>query len=172
MSEGVCDSEYRDPQDRLWRCILDKGHPGKCNASQSLTGVSWQRTCPSQFKVTPRGSYKLCSLAEGHTDLHKSLDGTLWTAAQAMPDADVDNINHPKHYNSHPSGIECIVIAEHHNFNIGNVLKYLWRAGLKSVPVSAHAAAGTTPIDKVAEVTDLKKARWYLDREIQRLENP
>ena len=42
-----------------------------------------------------------------------------------------DSVNHPAHYNSHPSGIECIEIARHHNFNIGNSIKYLWRAGLK-----------------------------------------
>ena len=39
-----------------------------------------------------------------------------------------DSVNHPAHYNSHPSGIECIEIARHHNFNIGNTIKYLWRA--------------------------------------------
>jgi hypothetical protein len=36
-----------------------------------------------------------------------------------------DNINHPSHYTSHPSGIECIDIAEHHDFCIGNAIKYL-----------------------------------------------
>lgn len=60
-----------------------------------------------------------------------------------------DNIDHPKHYISHPSGIECITIAEHFGFNLGNAIKYIWRAGQK---------------DDVLE--DLKKARWYLDREI------
>lgn len=64
-----------------------------------------------------------------------------------------DNINHPKHYTSHPSGVECIAVTEWFNFNIGNAIKYLWRSGLK----------GST-------VEDLRKARWYLDREIQRLE--
>jgi len=63
-----------------------------------------------------------------------------------------DPIN-PDHYKQHPSGIECIVIAEHFSFCIGNAIKYLWRAGAKS----------TCPVE------DLKKARWYLDREIQRL---
>lgn len=66
-----------------------------------------------------------------------------------------DPINHPKHYTSHPSGIECIDIVEHMNFNRGNAMKYLWRAGLK---------------DDADTLTDLKKARWYLDREINRLE--
>ena len=41
-----------------------------------------------------------------------------------------DTVNHPAHYNTHPSGVECIEITEHFNFNIGNAIKYLWRAGL------------------------------------------
>ena len=64
-----------------------------------------------------------------------------------------DLVNHPKHYNSHPSGIECIDIAEAFNFNVGNAIKYLWRAGLKG-----------------ENLEDLKKALWYIQREIQRTE--
>ena len=60
-----------------------------------------------------------------------------------------DTVNHPKHYNQHPAGIECIDVVEHMNFNVGKAIKYLWRAGLKG---------------KLLE--DLKKARWYIDREI------
>lgn len=40
----------------------------------------------------------------------------------------IDNVNHPKHYNSHPSGVECIEIVEHLPFNIGSAIKYLWRS--------------------------------------------
>ena len=43
----------------------------------------------------------------------------------------VDQVNNPMHYTSDPSGIECIEITRHRNFNIGNAFKYLWRAGLK-----------------------------------------
>lgn len=64
-----------------------------------------------------------------------------------------DAINHPKHYTSHPSGVECIDVAEWFGFNIGNAVKYLWRAGLKSA----------SPIE------DLEKAAWYVHREIKRL---
>ena len=71
-----------------------------------------------------------------------------------------DNVNHPAHYNSHPSGIECIEIARHHNFNIGNSIKYLWRAGLKS-------EEGMEDTDK--KVEDLKKAIWYINDEIKRI---
>lgn len=65
-----------------------------------------------------------------------------------------DPVNHPSHYGSHPSGVECIVITEQYNFCVGNAIKYLWRAGLK---------------DGVDPVEDLRKAAWYVQREIQRL---
>jgi hypothetical protein len=64
-------------------------------------------------------------------------------------------IDHPSHYNSHPAGIECIDVVEHMTFNLGSAVKYIWRSGLK----------GSSPT-----VEDLKKARWYVDREIARLE--
>lgn len=64
-----------------------------------------------------------------------------------------DKINKAEHYNVHPSGVECIEVVEHHNFNVGNAIKYLWRC--------AH---------KGAHLDDLKKARYYVDREIQRVE--
>ena len=65
----------------------------------------------------------------------------------------VDMVNEPPHYKSHPSGVECIEVVEHMSFNLGNVVKYCWRSGLKN-----------------DEIEDLKKARFYLDREIARLE--
>jgi len=63
-----------------------------------------------------------------------------------------DPVNHPKHYTSHPSGIECIQITRHMTFNIGNAIKYLWRAGQKD-----------------SEIQDLEKAVWYIKDEINRL---
>ena len=65
-----------------------------------------------------------------------------------------DPVNHPSHYISHPSGIECIQITRWMNFNLGNVIKYVWRAG-----------------NKGNALEDLKKARWYLDDEIKRRED-
>jgi hypothetical protein len=62
-------------------------------------------------------------------------------------------VNHPPHYTSHPSSVECIQITEHFNFCIGNAIKYLWRAGLKGEALE-----------------DLRKAAWYINREISRLE--
>ena len=65
-----------------------------------------------------------------------------------------DPVDSPSHYTNHPSGVECIEVTEHFNFCLGNAIKYIWRAGKK----------GPNAIE------DLKKASWYIDREITRLE--
>lgn len=64
-----------------------------------------------------------------------------------------DVIEHPAHYTQ---GIECMDYIESHRLNYarGNIIKYVTRAGLK---------------DASKEVEDLEKARWYLDREIERV---
>lgn len=64
-----------------------------------------------------------------------------------------ETVNHPNHYNI--GGIEVIDFIESWdlNFSLGNAIKYIARAPYKN--------------DKIE---DLKKARWYIDREIQRLE--
>jgi len=62
-----------------------------------------------------------------------------------------DNVNHPKHYTSHPSGVEVIQITEHLNFCLGNAVKYILRADLKD-----------------NRKQDLEKAVWYLNRELER----
>lgn len=64
-----------------------------------------------------------------------------------------DMVNSPPHYRNSPSGVECIQVTEHMNFCVGNAVKYLWRCG-----------------DKGDALEDLKKARWYVDREIARVE--
>lgn len=63
-----------------------------------------------------------------------------------------DSVNHPKHYTQFP--VEVIEITEHLNFCLGNVVKYVCRADFKG-----------------SKLQDLKKARWYLEREIARLES-
>lgn len=83
-----------------------------------------------------------------------------------------DPVNHPNHYTSDPSGVECIEIVRHRNYNIGNAIKYLWRAGLKAPdgterfdPVEGHV------VDLALEkhIQDLKKAIFYINDEIDRL---
>lgn len=64
-----------------------------------------------------------------------------------------DAVNRPVHYTQHPSGVECITITEHMGFNLGNAVKYIWRADLKNDAIE-----------------DLRKAEWYIRREIERRE--
>lgn len=63
----------------------------------------------------------------------------------------LSQVDHPAHYNQNGSGIECIDVVEHMPFNVGNAMKYLWRADHKG-----------------KDIEDLQKAAWYIQREIQR----
>jgi hypothetical protein len=65
-----------------------------------------------------------------------------------------DPVDHPQHYTCHPSGIECST-TWWFSFSLGNAIKYIWRAGSK---------------DQTKVVEDLKKAVWYLEDEIKRIE--
>ena len=65
-----------------------------------------------------------------------------------------DPVNRPRHYTKHPSGIECIQVTEHMGFNLGNAIKYIWRCDLKKDAIE-----------------DLKKAVWYVEREIEKRTN-
>jgi hypothetical protein len=64
-----------------------------------------------------------------------------------------ETVDHPAHYNAHPSGIECIAVVEHMSFNLGNAIKYIWRAD-----------------EKGNALEDLRKAAWYVQRELLRRE--
>jgi len=74
------------------------------------------------------------------------------SAAKLAPE--FDPVDRPEHYNSHPSGVECVTITEHMTCMIGCAIKYLWRHGQK---------AGVTADE------DLRKAIWCIERERQRL---
>jgi hypothetical protein len=71
-----------------------------------------------------------------------------------------ERVNHPQHYQSDAQcsdcgkSIECIDVVQHENFNRGNAIKYIWRAGKKEGTVEAE---------------DLLKAIWYLQNEVRRL---
>ncbi len=65
---------------------------------------------------------------------------------------DSDSVNHPSHYNNHPSGVECVVVSEHYMGNVSKAIDYIWRHEHKGNPVQ-----------------DLEKAVWFLNREIRRL---
>ncbi len=70
------------------------------------------------------------------------------------PSSEEQHHVNPPHYKSHPSGVECIQITRHFNNNLGNVIKYVWRAGKK---------------ENNSTRQDLKKALYYLKDEIKRV---
>lgn len=64
-----------------------------------------------------------------------------------------DNVEKPKHYNSHPSGVECITVVQHMCYNLGNAVKYIWRSDEDL---------------KLDDIEDLEKSIWYIKKEIER----
>lgn len=62
-----------------------------------------------------------------------------------------ETVNHPRHYNLHPSGVEAVDVCEQMSFNVGNAVKYLFR----------HEHKGG--------VEDLRKSLWYIKRELTNL---
>lgn len=101
----------------------------RCKCNFTWTGDQDARVCPSCEATVP----------ESNSSFWVSTDGPI-----------VDVVNHPPHYTSHPSGVECIQVTEHMGFNLGNAIKYIWRADMKGGE------------------QDLQKAAWYINREIQR----
>lgn len=73
----------------------------------------------------------------------------------------MDNINHPSHYNSGKIETYDYIEDQGLNYSRGNVIKYVSRAGRKKAP-------DKTIIE--SELEDLKKASWYLNKEIKRVE--
>lgn len=63
-----------------------------------------------------------------------------------------DMVNNPRHYKM--GNLECIDVTQHFNFNRGNAIKYIWRAGKK---------------DSSKTIEDLQKAAWYINKEIKRV---
>jgi len=119
-------------------------------------------------EVAPTGppvqhTWVVCDVGNFHTEYECTKCGTRTCVApedtlfEPLPGLcsmnNPDLVNHPPHYTQHPSGVECIQITEHMGFNLGNVVKYAWRCDLK------HDA-----------IEDLKKARFYLEREIEKRE--
>lgn len=103
--------------------------------------------------VSNKGCYVSCCEFGAIDDSDNTPNKETREAMQEVLDKD-DAVSNPKHYNSDPSGVKCIEITRHRNNNIGNVIKYLWRNGLK---------------DGNSNIQDLEKGAWYLNDEIQRL---
>src|SRR5262245_17856026 len=115
------------------RALSDGTNAQRASRSERLRRERWLRQCrkPAPNAGTPEGRARGAAPRERGA-LH------------------VSSVDHPPHYNAHPSGIECIDIIEWLPFNLGCALKYVWRAGLKG-----------------DSAEDLQKARWYLERAVK-----
>lgn len=100
----------------------------------------------------PKQLAKPIKLADILKDMSKDISQKIQPIPYESAKSKADYVNHPPHYTSHPSGVECITITQHMNFNLGNAMKYIWRADLKK-----------------NSVEDLQKARWYINKELERL---
>lgn len=104
------------------------------------------------FYARGRDALRWKTKYEMHVERQRAIKSAEDAILQEFADSG-DPVNHPPHYTSHPSGVECIQITEHMGFCLGNAVKYIWRADLKGNAIE-----------------DLKKARFYIDREIERRE--
>lgn len=104
-----------------------------------------------------RGAIRTVGNYDACYEISYSSGLNLWWMESSLTPAALqydEAVNHPAHYNSDPSGVECIEVVRHRTFNVGAAMKYLWRNGLK---------------DADAQVEDLRKAVWHIEDEIKRL---
>lgn len=141
------------PTDQAFEIAVEtRAGAGQC----PLHGLYWARLheCPECAVERHRAADKAFEAADTWppgvlaSGRHRAAQAKLNVITSDLAD---DVVNHPKHYTSHPSGIECIAVTRHMGFNLGNATKYIWRADLK------HDDGG---------VEDLEKAVWYLQDEI------
>ena len=127
----------------------------KCTCGQEITGDAFPQVCISCGKVAhgKAKDWRTLPALSPFDYAEQSVSSLSARLEEAKTSALADPVNHPSHYVSHPSKVECIQITEHMGFCLGNAIKYIWRADLKADAIE-----------------DLKKARWYLDREIAKRE--
>ena len=111
-----------------------------CEPKKQMCGVRF-------FRLEAPNTEVICCREKGHMNA----DGR--AHHDDKPEV-FDAVTKPKHYNTHPSGVECITITQHHNFSVGNAIKYLWRQGLKEGESSEK---------------DLRKAIQYIEFELRRI---
>jgi hypothetical protein len=101
--------------------------------------------------------YKINNILVGDIT-YKVING-FTTRIEVMTKEQIERVNHPSYYQD-PSGVECITVTRHRDFNIGNAIKYLWRAGLKEEKGLSN---------KEKQIEDLQKAIFYINDEIKLL---
>lgn len=104
-------------------------------------------SCEGYDRWVPRNMY----IKEASKPLSEAIKEWVDCKDEEYGYEDWNPVDKPKHYTEHPSGIECIQVTEHMGFNLGNAIKYIWRCDLK-----------------LDAIEDLKKAKWYIDREIDK----
>lgn len=106
-----------------------------------------------KFKMAVQYVYKLRSDIKLDKALTMSKPSAMFLTKSSPKTVVKDNVNHPSHYKV--GGIETIdfIEAKSLTYNLGNVVKYLTRADHKG-----------------NKIEDLKKAQWYLNREVSNLE--
>lgn len=158
-------SEFNKPSKIVRNLYISEGHVWEF-ASLRRMKYAHATKAAAKLAIDARKSDPEPPVWEERKKGEKALPTDSWTyndsVGQQDPMTDIpqvvtkrntdDAVTHPRHYTSHPSGIECIQVTEHMNFCRGNAMKYIWRAG-----------------EKGDEIEDLKKARWYIDHEIARL---
>lgn len=152
-------SKIRLPLDNTPIAVLC-GACGKHSLYQAQEEVLWDDfEVWQQSSIAPSFGAGLSELVRAgeageNNRMEAIIDSILGLGNSILDKADaLDMVNHPPHYTQHPSGVECIEIVEHMPYNIGAATKYLWRCGLKG-----------------DEIEDLRKAAWYVNREIERRE--
>lgn len=127
-----------DPTVRDWREMFEK------NSIAPAPGVARLQEFIANLESKHRYTYPTRNVAQDYTYPTDAGDVPAGTKFD-------HDINAPSHYTHLP--VEAIDITEHFNFNMGNALKYIWRADYKGDPLK-----------------DLRKAAWYINREIARRE--
>ena len=140
--DGMIKSDNpKDYEEITWYSQTDTPRSGGITVQGDL-GISKHPTDPYDGKIVAR-----CSKRDGR-HLHFSDKECVPVEPETQ-----DGINHPSYYNQYKD-VEVIDITEQLNFNRGNAVKYISRAGFKS---------------EDTEIQDLQKAKWYVEREISRL---
>jgi hypothetical protein len=143
--------------------------------SNNLTGNE-RVTDKERDKLRPENQQSVTSTSTRPVYLHKSfedwckqaenaankrsepnpgIDGHANKVYKNVSSKNTDNhaVEHPTHYNRHPSGTECIEVAQWFGFNLGNAIKYIWRCEHKG-----------------KQKEDIQKAIEYLKLELKRIE--
>lgn len=156
VTHGGADTlQLQRPQNSLSVLVIAEHEHDKLQLSIGIGGQHSTLTLQAGDRAnTQHAADYIEALANGtaETALEPAVVKQSFTTGPDQSGEAADMVNHPPHYNGHPSGVECIEVTEQLPFNLGNAFKYVFR----------HRAKNGRE--------DLHKARWYLAREQERSE--